>query len=68
MATSNEKWIDRLQFSSLFWPPPQDAEQRKVWFEINICFSRCRFLKRIVLVKEKVFPGYVFRYEMFVLS
>ncbi|KAL2232104.1 UNVERIFIED_CONTAM: Protein GIGANTEA [Sesamum indicum] len=29
MATSNEKWIDSLQFSSLFWPPPQDAEQRK---------------------------------------
>ncbi|CAI9754428.1 unnamed protein product [Fraxinus pennsylvanica] len=29
MATSNERWIDSLQFSSLFWPPPQDAEQRK---------------------------------------
>ncbi|KAL8058300.1 hypothetical protein ABFX02_03G009300 [Erythranthe guttata] len=29
MATSNEKWIDSLQPSSLFWPPPQDAEQRK---------------------------------------
>ncbi|XP_042006168.1 protein GIGANTEA-like [Salvia splendens] len=29
MATSNEKWIDNLQFSSLFWPPPQDVEQRK---------------------------------------
>ncbi|KAH6782454.1 gigantea protein [Perilla frutescens var. frutescens] len=29
MATSNEKWIDSLQFSSLFWRPPQDAEQRK---------------------------------------
>ncbi|KAL0322844.1 UNVERIFIED_CONTAM: protein GIGANTEA [Sesamum angustifolium] len=29
MATSNERWIDSLQFSSLFWPPPQDVEQRK---------------------------------------
>ncbi|XP_073136571.1 protein GIGANTEA [Henckelia pumila] len=29
MATSNERWIDSLQFSSLFWPPPHDAEQRK---------------------------------------
>ncbi|KAH6768310.1 gigantea protein [Perilla frutescens var. frutescens] len=27
MATSNERWIDSLQFSSLFRPPPQDAEQ-----------------------------------------
>ncbi|GFP78979.1 protein gigantea [Phtheirospermum japonicum] len=29
MAASNERWIDSLQFSSLFWPPPQDADQRK---------------------------------------
>lgn len=29
MATSSEKWIDSLQFSSLFWPPPQDVQQRK---------------------------------------
>ncbi|XP_022850240.1 protein GIGANTEA-like isoform X3 [Olea europaea var. sylvestris] len=29
MATSKERWIDSLQFSSLFWPPPQDAGQRK---------------------------------------
>ncbi|KAL7176120.1 hypothetical protein ACSBR2_029646 [Camellia fascicularis] len=29
MATSCERWIDGLQFSSLFWPPPQDAHQRK---------------------------------------
>ncbi|PIN14900.1 hypothetical protein CDL12_12462 [Handroanthus impetiginosus] len=29
MAATNEKWIDSLQFSSLFWPPPQDAAQRK---------------------------------------
>lgn len=30
MACSSERWIDRLQFSSLFGPPPQDAPRRKV--------------------------------------
>ncbi|GAV58788.1 hypothetical protein CFOL_v3_02321 [Cephalotus follicularis] len=29
MASSSERWIDGLQFSSLFWPPPQDPQQRK---------------------------------------
>lgn len=29
MAASCERWIDGLQFSSLFWPPPQDVAQRK---------------------------------------
>ncbi|URE21715.1 gigantea [Musa troglodytarum] len=29
MSVSNEKWIDGLQFSSLFWPPPQDEKQRQ---------------------------------------
>ncbi|XP_057503575.1 protein GIGANTEA-like [Actinidia eriantha] len=29
MASSYEKWIDGLQYSSLFWPLPQDAQQRK---------------------------------------
>ncbi|OVA01438.1 GIGANTEA [Macleaya cordata] len=29
MATLCERWIDGLQFSSLFWPPPQDAQQHK---------------------------------------
>ncbi|XP_019228188.1 PREDICTED: protein GIGANTEA-like isoform X1 [Nicotiana attenuata] len=29
MAATCERWIDGLQFSSLFWPPPQDAQQRK---------------------------------------
>ncbi|XP_062157690.1 protein GIGANTEA [Alnus glutinosa] len=29
MAASCERWIDGLQFSSLFWPPPQDVHQRK---------------------------------------
>ncbi|KAG8045893.1 hypothetical protein GUJ93_ZPchr0008g12975 [Zizania palustris] len=29
MSTSNEKWIDGLQFSSLFWPPPQDVQQKQ---------------------------------------
>ena len=30
MASSSERWIDRLQFSSLFWTPPRDEQQRKV--------------------------------------
>ncbi|GAB4845182.1 hypothetical protein Ancab_038588 [Ancistrocladus abbreviatus] len=29
MARASERWIDALQFSSLFWPPPQDVQQRK---------------------------------------
>jgi len=32
MSDSNVKWIDGLQFSSLYWPPPQDVEQKKVSF------------------------------------
>ncbi|KAG8377294.1 hypothetical protein BUALT_Bualt08G0014300 [Buddleja alternifolia] len=30
MASSNERCIYSLQFSSLFWPPPQEAEQWKL--------------------------------------
>ncbi|WOG82048.1 hypothetical protein DCAR_0101207 [Daucus carota subsp. sativus] len=29
MATSCERWIDGLQFSSVFWPPPHDKHQKK---------------------------------------
>lgn len=29
MTTSCERWIDGLQFSSLFWPPPHDTHQKK---------------------------------------
>ncbi|PWA85001.1 GIGANTEA [Artemisia annua] len=29
MAATSERWIDGLQFSSLFRPPPQDPDQRK---------------------------------------
>ncbi|KAG6491659.1 hypothetical protein ZIOFF_046595 [Zingiber officinale] len=29
MSASLEKWTDGLQFSSLFWPPPHDEQQRK---------------------------------------
>ncbi|KAK4348713.1 hypothetical protein RND71_031468 [Anisodus tanguticus] len=29
MDATCERWIDGLQFSSLYWPPPQDAQQRK---------------------------------------
>lgn len=30
MSAACEKWIDGLQFSSLFWPPPQDEQHRQV--------------------------------------
>ncbi|PPD87470.1 hypothetical protein GOBAR_DD15581 [Gossypium barbadense] len=30
MANPSKRWIDGLQFSSLFWPPPQDPQERKV--------------------------------------
>ncbi|KAL4195493.1 hypothetical protein AMTRI_Chr05g64950 [Amborella trichopoda] len=29
MSGSNKRWIDGLQYSSLFWPPPQDQQQRQ---------------------------------------
>ncbi|KAH9615273.1 hypothetical protein KSS87_002034 [Heliosperma pusillum] len=29
MAHTSERWIDGLQFSSLFWPPPREPQQRK---------------------------------------
>ncbi|KAF6148298.1 hypothetical protein GIB67_003719 [Kingdonia uniflora] len=29
MEVSSERWIDGLQFSSLFWPPPEDPKQRE---------------------------------------
>ncbi|GAB4861091.1 hypothetical protein Ancab_036249 [Ancistrocladus abbreviatus] len=29
MARASERWTDGLRFSSLFWPPPQDVQQRK---------------------------------------
>ncbi|KAK4801365.1 hypothetical protein SAY86_021852 [Trapa natans] len=29
MASPSERWIDGLQYSSLFGPPPQDLLQRK---------------------------------------
>nr|BAW15106.1 gigantea [Gypsophila paniculata] len=29
MAQTSERWIDGLQFSSLFWPPPREVQQRK---------------------------------------
>ncbi|XP_043697114.1 protein GIGANTEA-like [Telopea speciosissima] len=30
MTSTCERWIDRLPFSSLFWPSPHDAQQRQV--------------------------------------
>ncbi|KAJ4831475.1 hypothetical protein Tsubulata_015231 [Turnera subulata] len=43
MATSSsERWIDGLQFSSIFWPPPQDALQRKAQITAYVeYFGQC---------------------------
>ncbi|KAI3459965.1 hypothetical protein Pfo_016628 [Paulownia fortunei] len=38
MATPNVRWIDSLQFSSLFWLPPQDIEQRKAQITAYVKF------------------------------
>ncbi|KAL7085639.1 hypothetical protein ACP275_14G292400 [Erythranthe tilingii] len=38
MATQNERWIDSLQYSSLFWPPPQDTEERKAQINAYVEF------------------------------
>lgn len=38
-ADTSERWIDGLQYSSLFWPPPQDLQQRKVRFLLSYPFT-----------------------------
>ncbi|KAF9687050.1 hypothetical protein SADUNF_Sadunf02G0053400 [Salix dunnii] len=41
-SSSSERWIDGLQFSSLFWPPPQDAQQRKAQITAYVeYFGQC---------------------------
>nr|QNH91784.1 GIGANTEA protein [Populus ussuriensis] len=41
-SSSSERWIDGLQFSSLFCPPPQDAQQRKAQITAYVeYFGRC---------------------------
>ncbi|KAJ0025929.1 hypothetical protein Pint_07880 [Pistacia integerrima] len=50
MASSSERWTDGLQFSSLFWPPPQDAQQRKrlkKWLlQNNVLLHACQHASR----------------------
>ncbi|KAJ6998236.1 protein GIGANTEA [Populus alba] len=41
-SSSSERWIDGLQFSSLFWPPPQDVGQRKAQITAYVdYFGQC---------------------------
>lgn len=51
MERPSERWIDGLQFSSLFWPPPQETQQRKVIsllhldsLDLCLVFGLSRFL------------------------
>ncbi|KAI4346544.1 hypothetical protein L6164_007433 [Bauhinia variegata] len=61
MAASTERWIDRLQFSSLFWPPPQDAQQRKdqiaVYVEYFGQFTSERFPDDITELIRNSYPS-----------
>lgn len=46
-ATSSERWIDGLQFSSVLWPPPRDPQQHKVsrlyMLETGLGFDICDY-------------------------
>ncbi|QHO36562.1 hypothetical protein HN873_030927 [Arachis hypogaea] len=61
MAASNERWIDRLQYSSLFWPPPPDGQQRKdqiaAYVEFFIQFTSEQFADDIAELIRNRYPS-----------
>ncbi|KAK7343763.1 hypothetical protein VNO77_12780 [Canavalia gladiata] len=61
MAASSERWIDRLQFSSLFWPPPPDGQQRKdqiaAYVEYFIQFTSEQFADDIAELIRNRYPS-----------
>ncbi|KAL9317694.1 hypothetical protein ACSQ67_014211 [Phaseolus vulgaris] len=61
MAAPSEKWIDRLQFSSLFWPPPPDGQQRKdqiaAYVEYFIQFTSEQFTDDIAELIRNRYPS-----------
>ncbi|XP_020224531.1 protein GIGANTEA [Cajanus cajan] len=61
MAAPNERWIDRLQFSSLFWPPPPDGQQRKdqiaAYVEYFIQFTSEQFADDIAELIRNRYPS-----------
>ncbi|CAL5209352.1 unnamed protein product [Lathyrus oleraceus] len=61
MAATSERWIDRLQFSSLFWPPPQDGQQKKdqiaAYVEYLIQFTSEQFADDIAELIRNRYPS-----------
>ncbi|OVA10620.1 GIGANTEA [Macleaya cordata] len=61
MTSSSERWIDSLQFTSLFWPPPEDAEQRKAqitaYVEYFGQFTSDRFSEDIAELIRSRYPS-----------
>ena len=61
MAATSERWIDRLQFSSLFWPPPQDGQQMKdqiaAYVEYLIQFTSEQFADDIAELIRNRYPS-----------
>ncbi|CAJ1976898.1 unnamed protein product [Sphenostylis stenocarpa] len=61
VAAPSEKWIDRLQFSSLFWPPPPDGQQRKdqiaAYVEYFIQFTSEQFADDIAELIRNRYPS-----------
>ncbi|KAL2562344.1 hypothetical protein AAZV13_20G132600 [Glycine max] len=61
MAASSERWIDRLQYSSLFWPPPPDGQQRKdqiaAYVEYFIQFTSEQFADDIAELIRNRYPS-----------
>ncbi|KAI5424473.1 hypothetical protein KIW84_030601 [Lathyrus oleraceus] len=58
--TYSETWIDRLQFSSLFWPPPRDGQQMKdqiaAYVEYLIQFTSEQFVDDIAELIRNPYP------------
>ncbi|RWR77531.1 protein GIGANTEA [Cinnamomum micranthum f. kanehirae] len=65
MSASCERWIDGLQFTSLFWPPPQDAQQRQAqttaYVEYFGQFTSDRFPEDIAELIQSCYPSKVKR-------
>nr|BAD97864.1 GI homologue 1 [Lemna aequinoctialis] len=61
MVASTERWIDGLQFSSLFWPPPPDEQQRQAqtmaYVEYFVQFTSERFPEDVAQLIQNNYPS-----------
>ncbi|XP_077221018.1 protein GIGANTEA-like [Tasmannia lanceolata] len=59
--SSESKWIDGLRFSSLLWPPPQDAQQQQAQVMAYVeYFSQCtseRFPEDVAELIQNYYPS-----------